>query len=193
VKCWGRSAATSGRCCSNAVSTSGTLEPRAALAAMQYNELLARRIVAEVARSSVDGGASQPVMLHEVARRLKINEASVEAATYRPVAERWLIVEGSSLYRIRLTAAGQLCCRRDSRVTLSVFGPFPILCHLCEHRTLAYWSVASPRFTLRPAPAGQGPPGSAPPCRCGPSLFCRSIDVAANSGVEVARCVGGAV
>jgi hypothetical protein len=41
---------------------------------MQYNELLARRIVAEVARSSVDGGALQPVMLHEVARRLKINE-----------------------------------------------------------------------------------------------------------------------
>jgi hypothetical protein len=26
---------------------------------------------------------------------------------YRAVAERWLIVEGSSLYRIRLTAAGQ--------------------------------------------------------------------------------------
>jgi hypothetical protein len=25
---------------------------------------------------------------------------------------------------------------------LSVFGPFPILCHLCEQRTLAYWSVA---------------------------------------------------
>ena len=91
----------------NAVLTSGTLEPRAALAAMQYNELLARRIVAEVARSSVDGGALQPVMLHEVARRLKINEASVEDAMYRAVAERWLIVEGSSLYRIRLTAAGQ--------------------------------------------------------------------------------------
>ena len=39
---------------------------------MQYNEILARRIVAEVARSSVDGGTLQPVMLHEVARRLKI-------------------------------------------------------------------------------------------------------------------------
>jgi hypothetical protein len=89
------------------VSTSGTLEPRAALAAMQYNELLARRIVVEVARSSVDGGTLQPVMLHEVARRLKIDEASAEAAMYRAVAERWLIVEGSSLYRIRLTAAGQ--------------------------------------------------------------------------------------
>jgi hypothetical protein len=140
---------------------------------MQYNELLARRIVAEVARSSVDGGGLQPVMLREVARRLKINEASVEAATYRPVAERWLIVEGSSLYRIRLTAAGQLCCRRDSRVTLSVFGPFPILCHLCEHRTLAYWSVASPRFTLRPAPRVKGPPGRSPAFRCGP-FYARS-------------------
>ena len=88
-------------------STSGTLEPRAALAARRYNELLARRIVAEIARSSVDGGALQPVMLHEVARRLKIDEASAEAAMYRAVAERWLIVEGTSLYRIRLTAAGQ--------------------------------------------------------------------------------------
>jgi hypothetical protein len=55
----------------------------------------------------VDGGTLQPVMLHEVARRLKIDEASAEAAMYRAVAERWLIVEGSSLYRIRLTATGQ--------------------------------------------------------------------------------------
>ena len=84
-----------------------SLGPRAALAAMQYNEILARRIVPEVARSSVDGGTLQPVMLHEVARRLKIDEASAEAAMYRAVAERWLIVEGSSFYRIRLTAAGQ--------------------------------------------------------------------------------------
>jgi hypothetical protein len=55
------------------------------LAAMQYNEILARRIVPEVARSSVDGGTLQPVMLHEVARRLKIDEASAEAAMYRAV------------------------------------------------------------------------------------------------------------
>jgi hypothetical protein len=85
----------------------GTLAPSAALAAMQYNELLARRIVAEVARSSVDGGALQPVMLHQIARRLKIDEASAEAAMYRAIAERWLNVEGTSLYRIGLTAAGQ--------------------------------------------------------------------------------------
>ena len=86
---------------------SRTLAPSAALAAMQYNELLARRIVAEVARSSVAGQALQPVMLHEIARRLKIDEASAEAAMYRAIAERWLNVEGTSLYRIRLTAAGQ--------------------------------------------------------------------------------------
>jgi hypothetical protein len=62
-------------------------------AAMHYNEILARRIVAEVARTSADGGVLQPVMLHEVARRLKIDEASAESAMYRAVAERWLIVD----------------------------------------------------------------------------------------------------
>ena len=71
---------------------------------MHYNEILARRIVAEVARS---GGVLHPVMLHEVARRLKIDEASAESAMYRAVAERWLVFEGSSLYRIRLTEAGR--------------------------------------------------------------------------------------
>ena len=38
---------------------------------MHYNEILARRIVDEVARISGDGGAMQPVLLHEVGRRLK--------------------------------------------------------------------------------------------------------------------------
>ena len=46
-------------------------------------------------------------MLHEVARRLKVDEASAESAVHRAVGERWLIVEGSSLYRIRLTEAGR--------------------------------------------------------------------------------------
>jgi hypothetical protein len=75
---------------------------------MQYNELLARRIVARGC-ALVRRWRIQPVMLHEVARRLvpTINESSAEAAMYRAVAERWLIVEGTSLYRIRLTAAGQ--------------------------------------------------------------------------------------
>jgi hypothetical protein len=81
------------------------LMPSSLAAAMHYNELLARRIVAEVARISVDG--AQPVLLHEVARRLKIDEASAESAMYRAVAERWLVFEGSSLFRIRLTEAGR--------------------------------------------------------------------------------------
>jgi hypothetical protein len=76
-------------------------------AAMHYNEILARRIIAEVARISGDGGAMRPVLLHEVARRLKIDEASAESAMYRAVAERWLVFEGSSLFRIRLTEAGR--------------------------------------------------------------------------------------
>jgi hypothetical protein len=76
-------------------------------AAMHYNEILARRIVAEVARVFGDGGAMQPVLLHEVGRRLKIDEASAESAMYRAVAEHWLVFEGSSLYRIRLTDAGR--------------------------------------------------------------------------------------
>jgi hypothetical protein len=65
----------------------GTLAPSAALAAMHYNEILGRRIVAEVARTSVDGGAL-PVLLHEVVCRLKIDEASAESAVYRAAAER---------------------------------------------------------------------------------------------------------
>jgi hypothetical protein len=93
--------------CSACNCLSGTFEPGASLAPMQYNEILARRIVAEVGRSSVDGGALQSVMLHEVARRLKIDEASAESAMHRAVAERWLVVEGSSLYRMRLTEAGR--------------------------------------------------------------------------------------
>jgi hypothetical protein len=76
-------------------------------AAMHYNEILAHRTIAEVARISGDGGAMRPVLLHEVARRLKIDEASAESAMYRAVAERWLVFEGSSLFRIRLTDAGR--------------------------------------------------------------------------------------
>jgi len=83
------------------------LSPNQRWAAMQNNEVLARRNVVEVARSSVDGGTLRPIMLHEVARRLKIDEASAEAAMCRAVAERWLIVEGCSLFRIRLTESGR--------------------------------------------------------------------------------------
>jgi hypothetical protein len=73
---------------------------------MHYNEILAQRIVEEVARSFTSEGASVPVMLHQVARRLKIDEASAESAMHRAV-QRWLVFEGSSLFRIRLTEAGR--------------------------------------------------------------------------------------
>jgi hypothetical protein len=57
---------------------------------MQY-EVLARRIVVEVARCSIDGGYCQAIMLHEVARRLRIDEASAETAMRLAVAlaDRW--------------------------------------------------------------------------------------------------------
>ena len=64
------------------------LAPSAALVTMHYNEILGRRIVAEVARPSVDGGALPPVLLHEVVCRLKIDEAWAESAVYRAAAER---------------------------------------------------------------------------------------------------------
>ena len=71
---------------------------------MQFSEVLPA--VSEVARITVVGGLDW-VMLHEVARRLKIDEASAEAAMRRAVDKGWLIVEGSSLYRVRLTDAGR--------------------------------------------------------------------------------------
>jgi hypothetical protein len=74
---------------------------------MHYTEILAQQIVAEVARAFTFEGASMPVMLHQVARRLKIDEASAESAMHRAVAERWRVFEGSSLFRIRLTEAGR--------------------------------------------------------------------------------------
>ena len=71
---------------------------------MQFSELLARRIVMEVVRSTVDGGGLNPVILHEVARHLQIDEVLATAGLNRGIEEGWLIVEG---YRIRLTEAGR--------------------------------------------------------------------------------------
>jgi len=71
---------------------------------MQYSELLARRIVMEVARSTVDGGGLDAIILHEVARRLQIDEVLAGAGMNRGIKEGWLVVEG---YRIRLTDAGR--------------------------------------------------------------------------------------
>ena len=74
---------------------------------MQHIEILAQRIVTEVARGFVPGLPSQPILLHRAAHRLKIDEASAESAMHRAVTKRWLVFEGTSLFRIRLTEAGR--------------------------------------------------------------------------------------
>jgi hypothetical protein len=68
-----------------------------------YSETLARRIVAHLAR------ADDPewVMLHEVARHLKVDEASAEAAMRVAIACGWLDAAGTSLYRVCLSDAGR--------------------------------------------------------------------------------------
>jgi hypothetical protein len=45
-------------------------------------------------------------MLHEVARHLKVDEASAEAAMRVAVAWGWLKAEGIVLYRVSLTPRG---------------------------------------------------------------------------------------
>ena len=91
------------------------------LAAMHsYNEALARRIVADVARATSERPQGW-VMLHEVAWHLKVDEASAEAAMRIAVAWGWLDAEGSCrTYPMRtgrphLRKSGTLpgfgCCR----------------------------------------------------------------------------------
>ena len=77
------------------------------LAAMDsYRETLARRIVADVARATSERPQGW-VMLHEVARHLKVDEASAEAAMRIAIAWGWLDAEGCSLFRVCLTDAGR--------------------------------------------------------------------------------------
>jgi hypothetical protein len=68
-----------------------------------YSETLARRIVAHLARATADD-PREWVMLHDVARQLKVNEASAEDAMRVAIAWGWLKAEGISLYRVCLTA-----------------------------------------------------------------------------------------
>ena len=49
------------------------------------------------------------VMLHDVARQPKVDEASAENAMRVAIAWGWLKAEGISLYRVCLTAGGGLC------------------------------------------------------------------------------------
>jgi len=58
----------------------------------------------EVARSTVDGGGLEAIILHEIARRLQIDEVSAGVGMNRGIEEGWLVVEG---YRIRLTDSGR--------------------------------------------------------------------------------------
>ena len=71
-----------------------------------YNETLARRIVADVARATSEHPQGW-VMLHEVARHLKVDEASAEAAMRIAIAWGWLDAQGCSLFRVCLTDAGR--------------------------------------------------------------------------------------
>ena len=54
-----------------------------------YRETLGRRIVADVVRATSDHPLGW-VMLHEVARPLKVDEASTEAAMRVAIAWGWL-------------------------------------------------------------------------------------------------------
>jgi len=80
-----------------------------------------------VARSSVDGGTLQPVMRHE-----RWSTAVEDRRSFGGVLQCYsgrvmsvVIVEGHSLYRIRLTGGGQALLARagDSRVDLSEARP----------------------------------------------------------------------
>ena len=84
----------------------GTLEPSASLAHMQCNEVLARHIVAAVAHATAER-PGEWVMLHQVARHLKVDEATAETAMRVAIASGWLNAEGRSLYRVCLTDAGR--------------------------------------------------------------------------------------
>jgi hypothetical protein len=84
----------------------GTLELNASLRPMQFNEVLARQIVAAVARVTADRPKGW-IMLHQVARHLKVDEASAEAAMRAAIASGWLNAEGCSLYRGCLTDVGR--------------------------------------------------------------------------------------
>jgi hypothetical protein len=70
-----------------------------------YSETLARRIVAHVARASADDPTAW-VMLHDVARHLKVAEESAVLAMRVAIAWGWLKAEGIVLYRVSVTPQG---------------------------------------------------------------------------------------
>jgi ribosomal protein S25 len=76
------------------------------MAAMHYNETLARRIVAEVDHVTA-GRPIRWVTLQQVARRLKIHHSSAMAAIRIAVNGGWLIAEGSPPHSVCRISAGR--------------------------------------------------------------------------------------
>jgi hypothetical protein len=76
------------------------------MAAMPYNETLARRIVAEVDQVTA-GRPARWVTPQQIARRIRVHHSSLIAAVRAAVDSGWLIVEGSPPHSICLTDAGR--------------------------------------------------------------------------------------
>src|SRR5260370_23169827 len=101
----GRSSAQVDRHQTNVVeSIEGCRTSGETMAAMHYNETLARRIVAEVDHVT----AGRPMRwgtLQQVARRLKVHHSSAATAVRVPVDGGWLIAEGSAPHSVYPTQA----------------------------------------------------------------------------------------
>jgi hypothetical protein len=83
------------------------------LAAMHYNETLARRIVAEVDHVTA-GRPARWVTLQQVARRLKVHYSSAAAAVRVAVDGGWLTAEGSPPHSVCRTEIGRTLPQPDS-------------------------------------------------------------------------------
>jgi hypothetical protein len=82
------------------------------MAAMHYNETLARRIIAEVDHVTA-GRPMRWVTLQQVARRLKVHHSSATAAVRVAVDSGWLIAEGSPPHSVCQTEAGRTLLQPD--------------------------------------------------------------------------------
>jgi hypothetical protein len=83
------------------------------MAAMHYNETLARRIVAEVDHVTA-GRPMRWVTLQQVARRLKVHHSSAATAVRVAVDGGWLIAEGSPPHSVCRTEIGRTLPQPDS-------------------------------------------------------------------------------
>jgi hypothetical protein len=78
---------------------------------MQYSEMLARRIVADVAKITTDRSIVW-VQLEHVAQRLEVSLSSVETAANAAMSWGWLGADASFPQSVRLTEAGRALVRR---------------------------------------------------------------------------------